>query len=483
MPLPRFLRPDYAASPLLGALLFVWAAFLAPATPARAQIIWGANGHPFTAYPGISLDRQLAYMSDLGLKSYRVNISDLGAVPALAELVRKAKPLGIDILPVITPSLDLKALDAAKLHQGAYDLAYALVSQFKDGIRVWELGNELENHAIITACETKDDGTQYNCDWGPAGGVDALDYYGPRWAKVSAVLKGLSDGASAADPSVRKAMGTAGWGHVGAFERMRRDGIAWDISVWHMYGEDPEWAFKALAEYGRPIWVTEMNHPFGSQNGEAQQAEGMRRWMERLTALATAYRVEAVHIYELLDETYWAPNAEAVMGLVRLEKDGDGWTPGAPKPAYDAVRSVVRGEAAARLPARECKLAEPGAAPSRSAQHVAYAYCLLLGREPDGGGLRDWSAKLESGSSLADVLQAIAGSDEFAARHRTDFLSDAGYVRQLYRLLLGREPDGQGLADYAGRLKAGMARAELVAALVSSDEFKTKHSALLRESG
>ena len=67
----------------------------------------------------------------------------------------------------------------------------------------------------------QDDGKQYDCAWGPAGGVGPLEYYGPRWQKVSAVLKGLSEGAAAADPAVLKAMGTAGWGHLGAFERRR----------------------------------------------------------------------------------------------------------------------------------------------------------------------------------------------------------------------------------------------------------------------
>ena len=107
----------------------------------------------------------------------------------------------------------------------------------------------------------RDDGVQYNCAWGPAGGVGPLEYYGPRWRKVSAVLKGLSDGTTAVDPAIRKAMGTAGWGHLGAFARMQQDGIRWDISVWHMYGSDPEWAFKTLAGFKRPIWVTEFNHP------------------------------------------------------------------------------------------------------------------------------------------------------------------------------------------------------------------------------
>ena len=58
--------------------------------------------------------------------------------------------------------------------------------------------------------------------------------YESRWEKVSAVLRGLSGGTISVDPTIRKAMGTAGWGNAGAFARMHKDGIRWDISVWHM---------------------------------------------------------------------------------------------------------------------------------------------------------------------------------------------------------------------------------------------------------
>ena len=160
---------------------------------------------------------------------------------------------------------------------------------------------------------------------------------------MSAVLKGLSDGVTAVDPTIRKAMGTAGWGHTGVFARMQQDGIKWDISVWHMYGQDPEWAFKTLAAFNRPIWVTEFNHPGGGQESAQQQADGIVRAMTRLRQLRRAYKVEAAHVYELMDETYWAPEHEAFMGLVALVKDGrGGWTPGERKPAFAAVKTRCR---------------------------------------------------------------------------------------------------------------------------------------------
>lgn len=313
-------------------------------TSAQADLLWGVSGHPFTAYPGIPYRQQIELVKSLGMRSYRVNISFPSQAPMLAKLIAEAKPLGVDILPVLTPGLDLETESTDQLYDRAYKIATAIISQFKDDIRVWELGNELENFAIIQPCEMRDNGEQYNCDWGPAGGVGPLDYYGPRWVKVSAVLRGMSDAAVAIDPTLRKAIGTAGWGHVGAFERMHRDDINWDISVWHMYGEDPEEAFKTIAEYGRPIWVTEFNNPYGSQRGEDKQVTGLLSQMKRLRELQDTYNVEAAHIYELLDEPYWAPSFEAEMGLVRLEsQDGKHWKIGGRKPAYEAVQKLIAG--------------------------------------------------------------------------------------------------------------------------------------------
>lgn len=441
---------------------------------ARADFVWGANGHPFTAYHGVSIDQQLAYLRDLGITSYRVNN---GTPEQLATLVDKAKAYGVTILPVLAPEFDYDKETPETLYRKGYDMAFELISPLKDKIRVWELGNEMEIYAIIKPCEMRDDGTQYNCNWGVAGGVGELDYYGPRWAKVSAALKGLSDGAVAADPTALKAMGTAGWGHLGVFKRMKRDGIRWDISVWHMYGEDPEWAFKEIATFGHPIWVTEFNHPKGSTTSAQEQADGLRRWMERLRELQAAYRVEAVHIYELMDETYWAPDFEAYMGLVRLEKDGAGWRPGAPKPAYDVVRSLIRGDTDPLSP-RDCDL--KSFTPSNDLQNqVQYSYCLILGRLADGQGLADWAKQRANGMSAEELLRTLAQSDEFGRRYAVDMLSDDRFITLSHRLLLGRDPDEQGRTDYRVKLeKGGLTRIALLETIMASDEFKNAHKML-----
>ena len=319
---------------------------IALALPSRAgatSFLWGVSGHPLVSYPGVPAQAQIDLVADLGLGSYRVDVTNLDQIGRLAELVAKAKARDVQILPILLPPVDLKSMSQDELYKTSYGFAQAFVTRFSGDIRAWELGNELENFAIIQPCEIRDDGSRYPCSWGPAGGVGPDEYVGARIRKVTAVLRGLSDAVHAVDPKARRAVGTAGWGHTGAFDRYRDEGVNWEISVWHHYGGNPEWAFKLLAKFGKPIWVTELNHPLGSNNGgEEGQAKGLEDAMAMLLKLAPVYNVEAAFVYELLDEAYWAPNFEAYMGLVQLQRDADGdWTLGNRKIAYQTVRRVI----------------------------------------------------------------------------------------------------------------------------------------------
>jgi hypothetical protein len=458
-------------------LAAAWA--VAGSASLASELEWGVNGHPITAYPGVSIEDQLDLVGELGMTSYRVNVSHAEHASALADVVEAATARGITILPVLTPGLDLDSGTPESLSRAAREFAHALASRFGDAVPVWELGNELENYAIIQPCERRDDGATYPCEWGPAGGVDALDYYGARWAKVSAVLKGLSEGVNAADPDLLTAMGTAGWGHVGAFERMRADGIDWDISVWHLYGDDPEWAFEILAEYARPIWVTEVNHPYGSQNGEEAQADGLRRIMARLAELSDRYDVEAAHVYQLLDEPYWAPSFEAVMGLVTMKQVGDGaWVPDERKPAFHAVADAI----AALAPAGGCEAETLSASADPAVRMAASAHCRLLGRSATGLELMRWMTALRRGDEPTALYAELLRAPEFQTR-LLDALKPAEIVALVFRTMLDREPDGQGLDAYAAQLADGsLDRDGLLIATLLSSEFARLHPDLFVES-
>jgi hypothetical protein len=234
--------------------------------------------------------------------------------------------------------------------------------------------------------------------------------------------------------------------------------------------------------YERPIWVTEFNHPYGSQGGEQQQADGLQVLMKRLNELQSKYRVEAAHVYELIDETYWEPDFEAYMGLVRLTAtEGGGWELGEPKPAYAAVKNMV----GASGPPRACDLAEMAELEPLEVRQVNYAYCLVLGRAATEGDVDAWAAALEADeSSVADLVVAILDTDEFAGRYSAFSLTDRDYVEFLYKLLLERDPDAHGLDSYATELASGgVTRTGVALGLLNSSEFRSTHAPCFESEG
>ena len=200
---------------------------------AKHDLIWGVNGHPFTAYPGIEINEQFELVRELGFTHYRINLRGDGSPDRLDHILKVAATWDVSIIPILLPDASLEKDSYDDIRGKSYEHGKEMAKNFRGRVPIWELGNELENFAIIQPCEMRDDGTQYPCEWGPAGGVGPLEYFGPRWKKVSAVLMGLAEGVGEADPKALRAMGTAGFGHLGAFDRMAQDGIPWEITVWH----------------------------------------------------------------------------------------------------------------------------------------------------------------------------------------------------------------------------------------------------------
>ena len=96
-------------------------------------------------------------------------------------------------------------------------------------------------------------------------------------------------------------------------------------------------------------------------------------------------------------------------------------------------------------------------------------YQATLGRAPDQGGLLNWAAQLDGGAPLVGIAAGFTGSREFQRDYGG--LDDAGFVTLLYNNVLERDPDAGGLADWTGRLAAGASRAEVVTGFSESREF------------
>ncbi|MFP5322045.1 MAG: DUF4214 domain-containing protein [Acidimicrobiia bacterium] len=106
-------------------------------------------------------------------------------------------------------------------------------------------------------------------------------------------------------------------------------------------------------------------------------------------------------------------------------------------------------------------------------------YRRVLGREPEPGGRDHWLGVLAAGRTLESVAAAFHGSDERYARVGA---TPGAFVDALYRELLGREPDAEGREAWIGRLRAGMSRTDVAVSFYGSVESRRQRvEALYRD--
>ncbi len=105
---------------------------------------------------------------------------------------------------------------------------------------------------------------------------------------------------------------------------------------------------------------------------------------------------------------------------------------------------------------------------TQATAYVTQLYRGLLNRDPDNNGLYLFVNKiLNESMNAAGVAEAIASSSEFRNRQ----LSNEEYVKALYKGLLNRDADSNGLATFKGALDVGYSRSWVLQQLLSSLEY------------
>lgn len=116
-------------------------------------------------------------------------------------------------------------------------------------------------------------------------------------------------------------------------------------------------------------------------------------------------------------------------------------------------------------------------AASQAAQ-VMRMYDAALARQSDQGGFENWLDRLEGGLTLTQMAQAFLDSAEFQSNFGG--LSNQDYVAQLYRTTLRREPDAGGLANWTARLDNGsLNRTDMLVAFSESGEHVNNTASVL----
>lgn len=123
-------------------------------------------------------------------------------------------------------------------------------------------------------------------------------------------------------------------------------------------------------------------------------------------------------------------------------------------------RQEVKGDASIKLYTSD--------RPDPLAEYVRRCYRLILNREADEKGLAYWVAGLRSGERKgADIVSLFMNSEEYTHAghsHQED-------VTTLYRVMLNRAPDAEGLAYWVGLLDQGCSCNGIINGFSTSDEF------------
>lgn len=113
--------------------------------------------------------------------------------------------------------------------------------------------------------------------------------------------------------------------------------------------------------------------------------------------------------------------------------------------------------------------AVPAAYSQKTIDFVTRCYQQALCREPDQEGLQNWCRALVY--KEADY-KSVASGFVFSKEMENRQLSNAEFIKTMYRLYLGREADPEGLSGWTKMLDDGMSRYAVSVGFSESDEFR-----------
>jgi hypothetical protein len=124
-------------------------------------------------------------------------------------------------------------------------------------------------------------------------------------------------------------------------------------------------------------------------------------------------------------------------------------------------------------------------------EYVTAMYRIIFKREPDADGLQSWITVLDNGCTNKKILEGFINSDEFdnlckdlgieTGSYKSDEIADqnvkiAAFVARLYRIVLERRYDREGLDNWVRALVYGNATAsEVVWGFLNREEFRNRN--------
>ncbi len=103
-------------------------------------------------------------------------------------------------------------------------------------------------------------------------------------------------------------------------------------------------------------------------------------------------------------------------------------------------------------------------------EFISRLYRIVLNRNPDEVGLAEWANALVNGeATAAEAVEGFFDSDEYIAKNK----SNEQIVTDCYTAMLDRQPDAAGMAAWVNAMDIGMTHQAVLSGFVGSNEFKS----------
>ena len=108
-------------------------------------------------------------------------------------------------------------------------------------------------------------------------------------------------------------------------------------------------------------------------------------------------------------------------------------------------------------------------------QDISLLYLGLLGRLPDESGLRYWSKELSEDKEFYGIVDGFLDSDEL--KSGSDYTGEnQSFVENLYKNILNREADANGLDYWLSELTTSSSKEKVVTGFLESIEYQNKNA-------
>jgi len=302
---------------------------------------WGALMRPYALgsenYPQ-SWEEQIAIAKQLGIGWGRVNWESDSTLERNDDIVNRLLKQNMNIVLVIE-----KATDSPDDYQSGYNDGVKIATRYKGKIRFYQLMNEIS--AQVTNSAT-------------SGGQKESDYDEAKYQKVTAYLKGLSDGITKADSNAWMIVPIA-YTQTGFIDKILQDNIKFDIIGvdWYDWAgniatkkmDDGTLYSNKLKSYNKPIMFMEVNAvPTSADGSERKTIVDEQKQSDFISQIATwAYQnkdlVKGFYVHELIDNVSNTQNNYQLFGIYTATKVPDQpGVLGAPRQAFKTYQALIK---------------------------------------------------------------------------------------------------------------------------------------------